>query len=503
MMKWSASPDSVMPSWFLCNKQGTIMDKDSAMDNPKHTVERKKRKKKGTFPVPIETPESEPSQQSTSTQDNTPVRKLKRKKQEDKEEEEIIEPKKVKTPLKDDGQTKNAERKSFPRKKKQKKKHLNHKPIESSAPEPSQPSASTQDKTQVTTLKRKRQEDKEEEEVIGPKKRKTTLKDSSSSDAEQTATSSEKTEITDKGLMIVKHFLLIILLCLIISFSIINELILYFCFFLCSDKFEAKYVEKYQFAEGGYGSIYGGFRKSDNLPVAIKHILKCFIRNKQLDDGSGKMVPSEVAIMLKLHDESIPSDGKAAPVALLDWYDIGREILLVMERPIPCEDLFHYIDTKGGTLEEEEAKIIMTQLIRTAIDLEDRNIFHQDIKSENILIQSHSNTPQARLIDFGVSCMAEKDSILRGFSGTPINAPPEAFKGFCSPGSTTVWQLGVVLYETLHSHGDFSTMDFLEGDLMIDSELSEECQDFFQACLNTSEEQRPYLQDLLHHPWLR
>uniref|UniRef100_A0A3B3HSM5 non-specific serine/threonine protein kinase n=1 Tax=Oryzias latipes TaxID=8090 RepID=A0A3B3HSM5_ORYLA len=430
-------------------------------------VERKKRKKKGTFPVPIETPESEPSQQSTSTQDNTPVRKLKRKKQEDKEEEEIIEPKKVKTPLKDDGQTKNAERKSFPRKKKQKKKHLNHKPIESSAPEPSQPSASTQDKTQVTTLKRKRQEDKEEEEVIGPKKRKTTLKDSSSSDAEQTATSSEKTEITDK------------------------------------DKFEAKYVEKYQFAEGGYGSIYGGFRKSDNLPVAIKHILKCFIRNKQLDDGSGKMVPSEVAIMLKLHDESIPSDGKAAPVALLDWYDIGREILLVMERPIPCEDLFHYIDTKGGTLEEEEAKIIMTQLIRTAIDLEDRNIFHQDIKSENILIQSHSNTPQARLIDFGVSCMAEKDSILRGFSGTPINAPPEAFKGFCSPGSTTVWQLGVVLYETLHSHGDFSTMDFLEGDLMIDSELSEECQDFFQACLNTSEEQRPYLQDLLHHPWLR
>uniref|UniRef100_A0A3P9MME5 non-specific serine/threonine protein kinase n=1 Tax=Oryzias latipes TaxID=8090 RepID=A0A3P9MME5_ORYLA len=246
------------------------------------------------------------------------------------------------------------------------------------------------------------------------------------------------------------------------------------------------------------------------------------------DDGNGKMVPSEVAIMLKLKDESIHSDGKAAPVALLDWYDIGREIVLVMERPIPCEDLFHYIDTKGGTLQEEEAKIIMTQLIRTAIDLEDRNIFHQDIKTDNILIQTHSNTPQARLIDFGVSCMAEKDSILTRFSGrrscnqqiktckmkmnltnvyffpgTPINAPPEAFKGFCSPGSTTVWQLGVVLYETLHYRGDFSTIDFLEGDLMIDSELSEECQDFFQACLNTSEEQRPYLQDLLRHPWLR
>uniref|UniRef100_A0A8C7XDV6 non-specific serine/threonine protein kinase n=1 Tax=Oryzias sinensis TaxID=183150 RepID=A0A8C7XDV6_9TELE len=184
------------------------------------------------------------------------------------------------------------------------------------------------------------------------------------------------------------------------------------------------------------------------------------------------MVPSEVAIMLMLEEESIHSDGKAPPVALLDWYEIGEEILLVMERPIPCEDLLHYLDTKGGTLQEEEAKIIMKQLIRTAIDLEDRNIFHQDIKTNNILIQTHTNTPQARLIDFGVSCMAEKDSILR-YSGTPINAPPEAFRGFCRPGTTTVWQLGVVLYETLHYCNFFSTKHFLQGDQMIDDELSE------------------------------
>ncbi|XP_023806967.2 serine/threonine-protein kinase pim-1-like isoform X3 [Oryzias latipes] len=365
----------------------------------------------------------------------------------------------------DDGQTQNVERQPFPRKKKQKDKHINQEPIESSESE--QPSTSTP----VKTLKRKRQEDKEEEETIEPKKMKTPPKDSSSSDAKQIATSSEITErdnlITDK------------------------------------DKFEAKYVEEYYFASGGYGSIYGGFRKSDNLPVAIKHIFKRKIPNKKMDDGNGKMVPSEVAIMLKLQDESIHSDGKAAPVALLDWYEIGGEILLVMERPIPCEDLLHYIDSKGGTLQEEEAKIIMKQLIRTAIDLVDRNIFHQDIKTDNILIQTHTNTPQARLIDFGVSCMAEKDSILRGFSGTPINAPPEAFRGFCSPGSTTVWQLGVILYETLHYCNDFSSIHFLDGDQMIDDELSEECQDFFQACLNTSEEQRPKLQDLLHHPWLR
>ncbi|XP_078801345.1 uncharacterized protein LOC144991199 isoform X3 [Oryzias latipes] len=150
------------------------MDKDSAMDNPKYTeVERKtspKKKKKVTFPGPIETPEPEPTKPSTST----PVRKLKKKRQEDDDEGEIMKPKKLKT----------------------------------------------------------------------------SLKDSSSCDAKQIATSSELTErddlITDK------------------------------------DKFEAKYVEEYYFASGGYGSIFSGFRKSDNLPVAVKHIFKRKITNKKM-----------------------------------------------------------------------------------------------------------------------------------------------------------------------------------------------------------------------------
>ncbi|XP_023807739.1 serine/threonine-protein kinase pim-1-like [Oryzias latipes] len=215
----------------------------------------------------------------------------------------------------DDGQTKNVERQPLPRKKKQKNEHINQEPIESSESE--RPSTSTP----VKTLKRKRQEDKEEEETIESKKMKTPPKDSSSSDAKQISSSSAITERDD--------------------------------FITDKDKFETKYVEEDYFASGGYGSIYSGFRKSDNLPVPIKHIFKRKIPNKKTDDGNGKMVPTEVAIMSMLQDESIHSDGKAAPVALLDWYEIGGEILLVMERPIPCEDLLHYIGSKGGKLQEE------------------------------------------------------------------------------------------------------------------------------------------------------
>lgn len=74
-------------------------------------------------------------------------------------------------------------------------------------------------------------------------------------------------------------------------------------------------------------------------------------------DENGKSIPSEVAIMLRLQDKNIYSKTKAAPVSLLDWYETDSQIILVIERPIPCKDMFDYIQDKGGKLEEEETKV--------------------------------------------------------------------------------------------------------------------------------------------------
>ncbi|XP_024140385.1 serine/threonine-protein kinase pim-1 isoform X1 [Oryzias melastigma] len=501
------------------------MVKNSAKDNPKCTdsssktrqkpfdnkqtkkVERKpksetkKQKKKVKFLKPRESPEPEPTRPSTSTQDNPPVRGLKRKRQEDQQEEEIIEPKKRRPCLKassssaaqqssktfSDDQTKEVKRKPKPEPKKKKKKVKHCEQTESDI---------GQDNTRVRGLKRKRQEDEDEDTRDQPKIMKPSLKSyqelrdlynkmkgNKTSGQEKTLLKSSANEKESNQEIPIKKTE---------RDDVIDQ----------KAEFEAKYVEEDQFGSGGFGSIHAGFRRSDNLPVAIKHILKCYIRNKELDEN-GNFIPSEVAILLKLRDESLQSKDKAAPVPLLDWYEIGREVILVMERPIPCEDMYDYIENKGGKLQEEEAKIIMKQLIHTAIDLEERNIFHQDIKIDNILIQTSSDVPRARLIDFGLSCMAEKDTIFRVFSGTPAHGPPEYFKGFSSPGSTTVWQLGVVLYESLHDPMSFSTRDFVKGSLTVHDKLSEECQDFFRACLNLNQERRAQLKDLLHHPWLR
>lgn len=58
-------------------------------------------------------------------------------------------------------------------------------------------------------------------------------------------------------------------------------------------------------------------------------------------------------------------------------------------------------------------------------------------------------------------------------AGTPQHVPPEYnFRGRYRAGPTTVWQLGVVLYEMLHDE-DFSTIPFLLNNLLIDGDLSD------------------------------
>ena len=60
----------------------------------------------------------------------------------------------------------------------------------------------------------------------------------------------------------------------------------------------------------------------------------------------------------------------------------------------------------------------MKQLVDAAIDMQAKDVFHRDIKSENILIESSSDGLRVRFIDFGCGCIRKKNCIYRQFSGT-------------------------------------------------------------------------------------
>ncbi|XP_026026836.1 MAP/microtubule affinity-regulating kinase 4-like isoform X1 [Astatotilapia calliptera] len=267
-------------------------------------------------------------------------------------------------------------------------------------------------------------------------------------------------------------------------------------------EYQARYVQEHHLGNGGCGAVFAGYRITDHFPVAIKHVPKNRIPIKVTDEN-GKEVSVEVAILLKLAAEADGSVGTSAPVSLLDWFDFGTELILVQERPVPAVDLFEYIRENGGCLPEGKAKVILKQLVDAAKDLEEKDIFHRDIKSDNILIETGSDVPRVRIIDFGLSCFATEQSQFCFFYGTPIHSPPECYWGKkYRPGPTTVWQMGVVLYEALHV-GDFNIMTFIENKLKFNEHLSPHCRNFLDACLTDVPEKRPTLGDLQRHPWLR
>ncbi|KAM6934076.1 serine/threonine-protein kinase pim-2-like [Xenentodon cancila] len=248
------------------------------------------------------------------------------------------------------------------------------------------------------------------------------------------------------------------------------------------------------------GSVFAGYRKSDNLQVAIKHIKKDkALCSHQYEDGT--QVPLEVAAMLKLQEGRSSSPGHSAPVSLLDWFDLSDKLVLVMERPMPADDLCNCI-INHGSLGENEAKVIMKQLVDAAVYLEEKQIFHRDIKPENILIETGSDVPRVRLIDFGLSCFVAERSRYTVFCGTSPHVPPEMlYDRSYTAGPTTVWQMGVVLYEALYNEC-FSSYKYLSKTIKIKEGFSKDCEDFLKKCLTISPRQRPSLQELQRHPWL-
>ncbi|XP_061544523.1 probable myosin light chain kinase DDB_G0279831 [Phycodurus eques] len=264
--------------------------------------------------------------------------------------------------------------------------------------------------------------------------------------------------------------------------------------------FETRYEKFAKIGEGGFGSVYAGHRKIDYNPVAIKYIPKAKVKNVPLSiNGKVQKVPLEAVFMLQA--SSIKnSDGKSAVVSLLDICDLEKDVVLVMERPDHSVALSTYLTRRTlGLLEEDEAKYIMRQLVDAAIKMHAANIFHRDLKQENILLEASPGVTRVRVIDFGCSCLVSMEpyhdyfgktlsfgtddvwqlpvSLLfsvHSVEGTLKYAPPEYThkRPYCA-GPTTVWHLGALLFELLDGTHRFDTCMFLSKGLQLNRDLSE------------------------------
>ncbi|XP_058246854.1 serine/threonine-protein kinase pim-2-like [Hemibagrus wyckioides] len=272
------------------------------------------------------------------------------------------------------------------------------------------------------------------------------------------------------------------------------------CLEFLSDPKAQRFLDLYTIGNllgsGGFGSVYEGVRRKDGQQVAIKHIRK---------DGSELYItaPGETC---KLHLEVALMQMLSKPphcqyvLQLVDWFEMDNSLLLVLERPIPCMDVYELLLSEGGTLSEVLAKMIMLQVVEAARYCQSRKVFHRDIKAENLLF--NSDTLDIKLIDFGCGDLWQ-DTPYEEYAGTPDFWPPEWIQQQqYYADHATVWSLGILLYSLVCGEMPFSNEEeIVAGSLNFIPGLSESCRHLINWCLEQDPTKRPSLRQISKHGW--
>ena len=248
--------------------------------------------------------------------------------------------------------------------------------------------------------------------------------------------------------------------------------------------------------QGGFGSVYAGLCTQFETPVAIKRVSKTRFsksQNKFLFDD--QLVPLEYKLLKKVQCVK-------GVIHVHDFYQLEDENIYVMEKPDQCKDLKDYV-RDNHPLSEKSARKLFNQIVKIVYGCHLKGVFHRDIKSDNFLVDGNGTV---YIIDFGCGLEVKEEGYSSDdFWGTDEYIPPEVFnRRTYHAEPTTVWSLGILLYEILKDNLPFGSNEFSiqHNEVPYQPKFTLELQDLIIKCLKKYPTDRISLEDILNHSWM-
>ena len=202
--------------------------------------------------------------------------------------------------------------------------------------------------------------------------------------------------------------------------------------------------------KGAYATV----KICKNKITQEKFAMKIYEKKILNDNIKKKCILREIEILKKLNHPNI--------VKLYDTIISDKNILLIQElvNGISLRDFYNKEIRNQRNISEKKYKILtlIFKQIFSAFDyIHKKNIFHRDIKLENILLTKNY---EIKIIDFGFGLYNPRNYLQKFFCGTPNYMAPEIImKKEYDGQKADMWSLGILLYKLFCADFPFKGKD--------------------------------------------